>query len=217
MIQIKKPDRVRANVVTAERLAGQWVAIIHRWRSLMHTKITFASLVSLALLAAVSAASSAMAADSGFYVGGGIGQATLKDDASNIDIDENDTAWKAYAGYRFGGLIPLLDLAGELTYRDFGKPEGTNFEYDATGYDASALGILTLGPIDLFLRVGVGQYDIESVVNGLSSDDDGTAGMYGVGAGLRVWRVNIRAEWERIEPDGVDNIDMYSINAYFRF
>jgi hypothetical protein len=184
----------------------------------MQAKITFASLASFALLAAVSAAAPAIAADSDFYVGGGIGQATLKDDAPSLgDIDENDTAWKAYAGYRFGGFIPLLDFAGELTYRDFGKPEGTNFEYEASGYDASALGILTLGPIDLFLRAGVGQYDIESVVNGQSSDDDGTAGMYGIGAGLRIWRVNIRAEWERIEPDGVDNIDMYTINAYFRF
>jgi hypothetical protein len=176
------------------------------------------ALACIALFAAVSAASSAMAADSGFYVGGGVGQATVNDEVPAIgDIDESDTAWKAYAGYRFGGFIPLLDLAGELTYRDFGKPEGTNFEYDASGYDASALGIVTLGPIDLFARVGVGQYDVEQVVNGVSSDDDGTATLYGVGAGLRIWRVNIRAEWERIEADGVDNIDMYTLNAYFRF
>jgi hypothetical protein len=180
----------------------------------MQTKL---AIISSALLAAVSA-SSALAADGGFYVGAGVGQATLKDDPSGIgDVDESDAAWKAFVGYRVGGFIPLLDIAGELTYRDFGKPGGSNFEYEASGFDASALGILTLGPIDLFARVGVGQYDVESTVNGVSDDDDGTAGMFGIGAGFRIGRVNIRAEWERVEPDGVDNIDMYTVNAYWRF
>jgi hypothetical protein len=170
------------------------------------------------LLVAVFTASSALAADSGFYVGGGAGQATFKDEAPAIgDIDESDMAWKGFVGYRLGGYIPILDLAAELTYRDFGKPNGSNFEYEATGYDASGLGIVTLGPIDLFARVGVGQYSIESTINGVSEDDDSTAPLYGVGAGFRIWRVNIRAEWERIEPDGVDHIDMYTVNAYFKF
>jgi hypothetical protein len=159
-----------------------------------------------------------MAADSGFYAGGGLGQATINDELPAIgDVDEDDLAWKIFVGYRFGGFIPLLDLAGEITYRDFGNPDGTNFEYDANGYDASALGIFTLGPIDLFARLGVGQYDVEKVVSGVSADDDGTAVLYGVGAGLRIWRVNVRAEWERVEAEGVDSIDMYTINAYFRF
>lgn len=178
---------------------------------------TTLAIISSTLLAVGFAAPSALAAESGFYVGAGAGQATLRDDASGIgDVDESDTAWKAFVGYRLGAL-PILDFAGELTYRDFGKPGGSNFEYEASGYDASALGILTLGPIDLFARVGVGQYDVESKINGISDDNDGTAGMFGIGAGFRIGRVNIRAEWERVEPDGIDNIDMYTINAYWRF
>jgi len=161
---------------------------------------------------------SALAAESGFYIGGGVGAATLQDDPPAFDdIDESDAAWKVFAGYRFGGYIPLIDLAGEVTYRDMGNPDGRDFEYDASGFDASVLGIVTLGPIDLFGRLGIGNYSVESRVNGARSDDDGSAAIYGLGAGFRIFMINVRAEWERIEAKGTDNIDMFTINAYWRF
>jgi hypothetical protein len=159
----------------------------------------------------------ALAAESGFYVGGGIGQSTFKDDSSNIDFDENTTAWKAFAGYRFGGLIPLLDFAGELTYRDFGSPDNANTEFEASGYDATGLVILTLGPIDLFGRLGLGRYSVEGNGINFNTDEDSSSEIYGIGAGFRIGKINIRAEWERVEPDGVESIDMYTINAYWRF
>ena len=160
----------------------------------------------------------ALAADGGFYIGGGVGQATLKDGLPNgSNFDESDTAWKAFAGYRIGCWIPLLDVAGELTYRDFGNPDGKGASFDAHGYDASVLGIVTLGPIDLFLRGGVGNYDVERKFNGSSNTDTSTSPLYGVGAGFRIWKVNVRAEWERVQPDNTDHIDMYTINAYWRF
>jgi hypothetical protein len=172
----------------------------------------------LGLLAAAALVSTpALGAESGFYAGGGIGQSTFKDDSSNIDFDEDSTGWKAFAGYRFGGLIPLLDFAGELTYRDFGSPDNSSAEFEASGYDASGLAILTLGPVDLFARLGLGHYSVEANGNNLNTDDDSTSEIYGVGAGFRIGKINIRAEWERVEPDGVDHIDMYSINAYWRF
>ena len=178
--------------------------------------MTFRIIVAFALLAGVH--TSAFSADSGFYVGGGIGTATIEDDPPAIeDIDESDTAWKAYAGYRFGGFIPLLDVAGEITYRDMGSPDGSGFEYDASGYDASALGIVTLGPIDLFARLGIGNYSIDRRINGTRQDEDGTGTLIGLGAGLRIFKINIRAEWERIDADGTDNIDMFTVNAYWRF
>jgi hypothetical protein len=177
-------------------------------------------LSTLAIFAAATLLSSpVLAAESGFYIGGGAGASTFKDDdlPDGDDFDENDTAWKGFVGYRFGGLIPLFDFAGELTYRDFGNPDGGGFDFEASGYDASALGILTLGPFDLFARLGIGQYSVEANGSNLDRDDDSTSEIYGLGAGFRIGKINIRAEWERVEPDGVDNIDMYTINAYWRF
>lgn len=168
--------------------------------------------------AAAFVSTPALAAESGFYIGGGIGQATFQEDLpSGGDFDEDGNAWKAYAGFRLGGYIPLLDFAGELTWRDFGSPDGSGAQFEASGYDASALGIVTLGPIDLFARLGIGNYNVEGSGAGLNTDEDSTSELYGVGAGLRIGHVNIRVEWERVEPDGVEHIDMYSINAYWRF
>ena len=178
----------------------------------MSTKLSAFALLAIATCAPACV----LAAESGFYLGGGVGQSTFKDDTSNIDFDENATAWKAFAGYRIGAL-PILDFAGELTYRDFGSPDKSGAEFEAKGYDASGLAIVTLGPIDLFGRLGIGRYSVDTTIFGVSHDKDSTSEIYGVGAGFRIGPVNIRAEWERVEPDLVDHIDMYTINAYWRF
>jgi outer membrane immunogenic protein len=166
--------------------------------------------------AAISVSVPALAAESGFYLGGGVGQSTFKDDASNVDFNENATAWKAFAGYRIGAL-PIVDFAGELTYREFGNPDKSGAEFKAKGGDASGLGIVTLGPVDLFARLGIGRYSVDTTISGVKRDEDSNSEIYGVGAGFRLGHVNIRIEWERVQPDLVDHIDMYTINAYWRF
>jgi len=51
--------------------------------------------IALLGLLAVTSTAPAFAADSGFYLGGGIGAATLQDDPPNFDdIDESDAAGK---------------------------------------------------------------------------------------------------------------------------
>ena len=66
-------------------------------------------------------------ADSGFYVGGGIGGATLEADVGDIDFggltsfDEDDTGFKVFAGYNFD--LPVVNLGIEAGYVDFGAPE----------------------------------------------------------------------------------------------
>ena len=168
------------------------------------------------LATAISISAPACAAESGFYLGAGAGQSTFKDDTSNIDFNENATAWKAFAGYRIGAL-PIVDFAGELTYRDFGRPDKAGAEFKAKGGDASGLAIVTLGPVDLFGRLGVGRYSVDTNISGATRNEDSTSEIFGVGAGFRLGRVNIRIEWERVEPDLVQHIDMYTINAYWRF
>jgi hypothetical protein len=58
----------------------------------------------------------AQAADSGFYLGAGAGQAQVKDQ----NFSESSTPYRGFAGYRFG-IIPLIDLAAEVGYMDLGK------------------------------------------------------------------------------------------------
>ena len=78
----------------------------------------FAIVTAAAVLGLVSPVL-AQAADSGFYLGGSIGQSTLKvpSDVTDIpDFDENDTGYKIFGGYNFNlALINLGIEGGEVT------------------------------------------------------------------------------------------------------
>ena len=75
------------------------------------------------LLALVGGWSAAHAENErGFYVGGGVGQFNVQiDDIDDTDdaierLDDDDTSWKLFAGYRFNPYISL-----EAAYIDFGR------------------------------------------------------------------------------------------------
>ncbi len=180
------------------------------------------SLVSIALasLAAASIVPAAHAADSGFYLGGGTGTARIEASFPGGDLRKDETMWRAFAGYRFGWL-PFLDVAVEGGYRDFGKANtdvaGSRAEVGLTGFDAAGLLILPILPVDLYAKAGVMRYDVDKTIGGSSSSATGTRNFYGVGVGFRIWRVNVRAEYERFDVPELKRSDAYSINAYFRF
>jgi OOP family OmpA-OmpF porin len=149
----------------------------------------------------------------GLYLGAGLGQSTVKDNTSGGNIDASDTAYKAFVGYRFN-LIPIIDLAVEGGYTDFGKPSQSNVQFKLHGYDAAGLLIFPLGPIDLYGKVGMLSWTASG--SGASSTS-GTDPFYGVGAGFNIWKIGIRAEYERYKIKDVDRVDMYSLSALFMF
>ena len=57
---------------------------------------------------------------SGIYIGGSVGQAGLDISSSGVNFDDDDLGFKIFAGYNFG-LIPLIDIALEGSYVDFGE------------------------------------------------------------------------------------------------
>ncbi|MGD8573158.1 MAG: outer membrane beta-barrel protein, partial [Gammaproteobacteria bacterium] len=96
--------------------------------------------------------------DSGFYVGGGVGNSTIKVDQKdtsgvNFNFDGNDAGYKVILGYNIG-IIPLIDLGVEGSYVSFGKIEDTTAngpaDAKATGFDAFGVGALTFGPFAVF-------------------------------------------------------------------
>ena len=148
-------------------------------------------------------------AASGLYLGAGLGESTIKDSG----LDANDTGFKAFAGYRFN-LIPIIDLAVEGGYTDFGKPSQSNVQFKLHGYDAAGLLIFPLGPIDLYGKVGMLSWNASG--SGASSTS-GTDPFYGVGVGFYIWKIGIRAEYERYQIKDVDRVDMVSLSALFQF
>lgn len=181
----------------------------------------------LALSAVLASAAFGMAcpalAEGGVYVGGGIGQAGLEDSTGNsggVDFDETDTAWKAFVGYHIDA-IPLIKLAAEIGYRDLGKPSGSSggipVEYSVKGLDYGVLAGVGLGPVDLMARVGGFQYDLDKNIGGTTQEFDGTAPVYGIGAWFSLAGIGVRAEYELIDVDELNDIEMISVSAFYKF
>lgn len=156
----------------------------------------------------------AIAADNGIYLGGSIGQSSL--DIDEVSYDASATGYKLIAGWRF---IDWLAIEGN--YVDFGSGDdsiaGTRVESEADGISLSAVGFLPVGPVDLFARVGMIDWNADLSSPGLGSEsDDGTDLTYGVGLQFRVWSLGIRAEYELFDIEDAD-VDMISLGVTWTF
>jgi OOP family OmpA-OmpF porin len=179
------------------------------------------------------AQSSADENDEGFYIGGGVGQFNLKlDDVDQTDeaiesLDDSDTAWKAFAGWR---MNPYFSL--EVAYVDFGRPSdrattaagtGGDFSAHISGFEPSILGTIPLGPVELFGKVGYLFYDVDASVDldngpGFDSSSSESDFTYGGGVGMTFFgRLNARLEYQRIDSSVVDDADAFWFSGAWRF
>ena len=166
----------------------------------------------------------------GWYAGASIGQTSVDMDASGFqEVNDTDTGWKLYMGYRF---LPYFALEG--AYAALGetslKTAGTSLkvEVNDTLYLA-AVGMLPLGDrFVLFGKVGVFSAETDVVaclpavcVNEKERQD---GWMYGVGLDFfftRQW--GMRAEWERFtnvgsdQTPGNEDVDLISVGVIYRF
>jgi hypothetical protein len=181
------------------------------------------TLLSTCLLAFALLPAAALAGtESGFYVGGSLGEATVESDfdGSGVNFDESDTAWKIFGGYNFG-IIPLLDLAIEGGYRDLGSPSaniaGSSVGVEVDGLDLFGLAGLTFGPFGVFAKAGFISWDASATIDNLEADDDGTDPAYGIGAKFQIGSVAVRGEFEMFDIDGTDDVYMWSLGAAWTF
>jgi hypothetical protein len=161
----------------------------------------------------------------GLYLGLGIGDfsTSLDDDIGNIDANDldfnsSDDALKAFAGWRFNRFF-----AAELDYTDFGKTNAQlaagNITADTKGLTPSVVGTLPLGPVELFARAGIIFYDLN--VNSSTAnvvDTNGHDAVFGAGVGVTVAkRLSLRAEYERIEINDLNDANAVWLTAAWRF
>jgi hypothetical protein len=162
-------------------------------------------------------------ADSGVYIGAGVGSAEMKDSTGNsggVDFKESDTAWKGFVGYNFD-FIPLIKFAAEVGYRDLGGPDGSfngvPVSYKAHGIDYAVLAGVGLGPVDLMARVGGLNYKVEKNIGGVSNSYDGDAPVYGLGLWFTLAGIGVRAEYELIDIKELDDAQMVSVSLFYKF
>ena len=100
--------------------------------------------------------------ESGLYLGGSVGSAGLDVSDGSVEYDDDDTAYKIFGGYNFG-IVPLINLAIEGSYVDFGTGEGNisgnRAETSVTGWDLFGLVGVNLGPVSLFGKAGAIRWD----------------------------------------------------------
>jgi opacity protein-like surface antigen len=172
--------------------------------------------------------------NTGFYVGGGVGQFNIDiDGIDGIDeaverLDDDDTAWQAFVGWR---LNPYISL--QAAYIDYGRPSddfstsGSSGNYRAklSGFAPTVIGTVPLGPVELSGKIGYYFYDLDVQANidrplnpQFKSSDSGEDLMYGVGLGLTLFeRLNARLEYEWIDLERVDDANAFWLTGSWRF
>jgi OmpA-OmpF porin, OOP family len=198
----------------------------------MNNKVGAAILGLLLVTAAGSVA--AQVPERGIYIGGSAGYSQYKDSCKDLLIpcDENDTIWRAFAGYQFNRYWAL-----EIGGGHFGKAEGQgtiagvgsgSFKLEAYGMDITAVGSLPLsGGLSLFGRLGAYRarttLDQEGTFFATTHDAGTQSGFtFGAGLGYDLSRLGIRVEWQRYgnigaNSTGTDEIDAFTFGALFRF
>jgi outer membrane protein OmpA-like peptidoglycan-associated protein len=194
-----------------------------------------------ALIAPAFAISTAFAAEPGFYVGASAGQSTAKASTDQVLVstpppvfntfhfDKQETGYKGYVGYNF---LPWLGVEGG--YVDLGNPSqhwnvGTSSidaSVDANGWEGFLVGILPLGPVDLFAKVGgiSANFDLDLKANVVGQptqhfSESDSNGMWAYGGGLAYnfghWA--IRAEYEAYDVNKLDDLYLISGGVTYRF
>ena len=194
----------------------------------MKLKLTTAiALMSVAL--APAAFSQEQQEVSGFYLGGGFGQFNAQiDDVDQVDNtvdswDEDDTAYKVFAGYRLNRF-----LAFEADYINLGEPSGAvvpgrNVDASVDGFAPYVVGTLPLGPyFEAYGKLGYYFYDAtlgqEDTVNGrVQFDEESEDLVWGAGIGANIGeKFNVRFEYERMDLERLDDADALWLTAAWR-
>jgi hypothetical protein len=184
-----------------------------------------AFIVAAALLGAPPVLAQDNANTDGLYLGVGLGDFStgiedIEDvDEADLDFDPDDNARKLFAGWRFNRFVAI-----QVDFVDFERSRDARNQLNVVstqseGVAPSIVGTLPLGPVELFARAGILWYDLEidrgdtAVVD--NSDRDP---VFGAGLGVTVGkRVNLRAEYEVVEIDGLDDSNAIWLTAAWRF
>lgn len=187
--------------------------------------------IKLAILASVLASTSAMASDTGMYIGGGIGDNMFNSNDTQITIgnpggftkNDSATAYKIYTGYQFHP-----NFAVEAEYIDLGKQTvqfvglaRTN-EISIKGFNFSLVGSYPVyDKVEIFGKVGASYLSNNSYEYGAdflamegtpsaNNTDRKWATSCGAGAKYEITKtVSARVEYERLEaPSGLNTVNV---------
>ena len=184
------------------------------------------ALVASALLL-LFASINAHSGESGFYVGSSVGSAAVEANINEPELpdpppvfDEDDLGWKVFAGYNFA-LGEAFTLGVEGGYNDLGKPSADvasiPISLDPTAWTVYGTAGFDFGPIGVFGKYGLIDWDVDAFVNDFPFSDDGSDPAYGVGLKANLGSWELRAEYEIFDISDVEDVTLLSLGFVYRF
>ena len=139
-------------------------------------------------------------------------------DEASLDFDSDESAGKVFAAWRFNRLVAVQ--IDRVDFESVDARDALNvLSTRAEGFAPSVVGTLPLGPLEVFARAGVFWYDLEIERNDTSlAENSDRDPIFGAGVGITIAeRLNLRAEYEVVEIDGLDDPNAVWVTAAWRF
>jgi opacity protein-like surface antigen len=161
-----------------------------------------------------------------FYVGAGVGEATVQSNAAPFiptSVDQHPTGWKAFAGWR-----PIGIFGAEVEYVDFGSKSGSSgtVSQHASGDAVAAFAVgylpVPLPLLDIYGKVGLANLHrslTNTPNNGfapVSFSDSSTVFAYGAGVQLKFGAPAVRLEYQGFTTSGGDQ-SLFSLDFAWNF
>ena len=192
-------------------------------------KVLLAAMLGATVMAAPAVSVAQARGDTGWYLGGHIGQSQAKDacngvGGSGVSCDDKDTAIKILGGYNFN-----RNLAAELGYTDLGKAKasggGVTAEIKSTAWELVGVGSYPIAnQFSVYGKLGLYVAETKASSNiGISEKKTNNDLTYGLGVRYDFSReVGVRGEWQRYSKVGggdigKSDVDVLSVGVVWNF
>jgi hypothetical protein len=166
----------------------------------------------MALGFSLLASGATLAADHGFYVGGGLGQSESGVRSGSFNFKDRDSGYKLIAGFR-----PLDLLAAEFNYVDLGKPSSGGAQAHSKAVDGFVLLFLPVPVIDVYGKAGYLSWQTDASTPDLSLSRNGRDFAWGAGVQLHWGSLAARLEYEALDARELARPTFLSLGLTFTF
>jgi OOP family OmpA-OmpF porin len=151
--------------------------------------------------------------DSGWYVGGNLGQS----DVDSTGFSEKDTSFKILGGYQIN-----RNFGVEVGYTDFGKAEQGGITFKGNAIELVGVGTLPINEkFGVFGKLGFARGDGEASNGVVTVSDDSVEVTYGIGVKYNITPVfAVTAEYQKYPDfanDSDTDVSVMSIGVIYRF
>jgi Outer membrane protein beta-barrel domain len=168
--------------------------------------------VTVTATAVLLGSGAAAAANTGFYLGGALGQSESGVRNSSFNFKDRDSGYKLIAGFR-----PLSLLALELNYVDLGKSSVSGAQAKTKAVDGFLVGYLPVPVIDIYGKLGLASWKTDASVPGLSLHITGSDPAAGAGVQVHFGGLAARLEYEIFNAKEVAKPTLLSLGLTYTF